>query len=177
MNNKAYSYVGDADLNDPQLFGTERIMVTTDGAFHARLQRAGIKAGATLSVFTFIVDTGGLLWIADWPSKHVSCARGGDVLSAGKMTFDIENGRGVVSGVTNMSTGYCPQPDSWPSVGAALDHACLPHPGRFTQEFIFRLCENCGQRNVVKEEDYTCEVCGSQLPQEWNFQSRVEGTR
>ena len=169
MNSRVYSYVGDADPNDPQLFGTERVMVTAGGAFPASLRRAGIEAGATPSAFTFIVDTDGLLWIADWPSKHVVCARGGDVLSAGKITINVEDGRVVVSGVTNMSTGYCPEPASWPSVEAALDRAHLTHPSCFTQEYIFRLCENCGQRNVVKEEDYTCAVCSGKLPQEWNF--------
>ena len=172
-----YIYVGDADLNSAELFHTERTQVAAAGDVLAWVREEQRHKKSVPLTFTFIVDTGGLLWIADRQSEHVACARGGDVLSAGEMTFDAEDGRVVVSGVTNQSTGYCPEPSSWSAVEAALDAAQLSHPGRFTQEFIFRLCENCGQRNVVKEDDYTCAVCGSELPQEWNFQSRVEGTR
>ena len=164
-----YSYVGAADLSEPELLRTERTQVIGHAETQAWLQKGNWSRKRGPLVFTFIVDTDGLLWIADRQSEHVSCARGGGVLSAGEMTFDIEDGQVVVTGVTNQSTGYCPEPESWPSVEAALDRAHVLHPGRFTKEFIFLLCENCGQRNVVKEQDYSCAVCGAELPQEWNF--------
>lgn len=166
---RAHSYVGADDLNGAELFLTERTQIVSDVETRTWLQKGPRHEGRGPLVFTFIVDKNGLLWVADRQSEHVSCGRGGDVLSAGEMTFDVENGRAIVSSVTNQSTGYCPKPESWPSVQAALDKAHVPHPGRFTQEFIFRLCEDCGQRNIVKENDYTCAVCGDELPQEWNF--------
>jgi len=66
-------------------------------------------------------------------------------------------------------TRYCPEPESWPAVAAALDKAGIPHPNGFTCAFLFRLCENCGQTNIVKEGDFTCAACGAELKQEWNF--------
>lgn len=171
---RVYSYIGDADLNDPKLFQAQRVLVATGQEFLAKLQDWQTHNRCIPSVFTFIVDTDGLLWIADRQSEHIACARGGAVLSAGEMTFDTEDGQIIVSGVTNQSTGYCPEPESWPAVEAALNRVCLPHPSRFMQEFIFRRCETCGQRNIVKENDYHCAVCGSELPQEWNFRSRTE---
>ena len=51
----------------------------------------------------------------------------------------------------------------------ALDRLGLPHPGRFTTEVIFRRCPRCGQRNVVKDGWFECQVCGAVLPQGWNF--------
>ena len=174
MSNRVYAYVGAADLSDPELFRTERTQIVSEAETSSWLQGGPRQKKKEPSVFTFIVDTRGQLWVAQRHSKHISCARGGDVLSAGGMTFDVEDGQAVVTGVTNHSTGYCPEPDSWPSVQAALDRANLPHPGHFTQEFVFRLCENCGQRNVVKEDDYTCAVCGGELPAQWNFRRSAE---
>jgi hypothetical protein len=70
---------------------------------------------------------------------------------------------------TNQSTGFCPEPESWPAVAAALDRIGIPHPGRFTQEVVFRRCPACGQRNIVKEAWFACDVCGANLPLVWNF--------
>jgi hypothetical protein len=91
------------------------------------------------------------------------------VLSAGEITFERDGGRWFVSEVSNQSTGYCPDPDSWPVVADALDRAAVPHPGEFTAPVVFRRCPGCGERNLVKDDDFTCAVCGSELPQAWNF--------
>ena len=121
-------------------------------------------------VATFVVDPEGRLWIADRHSEHVRCAAGGDVLSAGEMTFTVrERGRTVVSAVTNQSNGYCPEPESWPAVAAALDRAALPHPSGFTTKFTFRRCPACGATNVVKDGWFECGECGGALPEQWNF--------
>lgn len=72
-------------------------------------------------------------------------------------------------GVSNQSTGYCPDPDSWSAVGAALDRAGVPHAGEFTEPVIFRRCPACGGRNLVKDDDFVCAVCGGDLPARWNF--------
>ena len=43
------------------------------------------------------------------------------VLGAGEMTFVQAGADWRVAEVTNQSTGFCPDPDSWPAVAAALD--------------------------------------------------------
>ena len=118
---------------------------------------------------TFVVDAEGRLRVADRRSEHVACAGGGDVLSAGEMFFAI-NGRDVrVEEVSNQSTGYCPEPESWPAVESALDRSGIAHPGGFTSVCIFRRCEACGERNIVKDGWFQCDVCGAKLSEEWNF--------
>jgi hypothetical protein len=64
--------------------------------------------------------------------------------------------------------------DSWPAVAAALDRIGVPHPGDFTDKVTFRRCPNCGERNIVRDEDFTCALCDSALPAHWNF---VPGSR
>lgn len=166
---KVYSYIGVASLNGDGLLDTPRVLVTVAEDALTAAQRAQPSRKAVSTVFTYVVDAAGLLWIADRHSEHVACARGGDVLSAGEMTFDVEGASVLVADVTNQSTGYCPEPKSWPAVAAALEKAGIPHPPSFTRAFLFRLCEGCGQTNVVKEGDFTCAVCGTELRQEWNF--------
>lgn len=118
---------------------------------------------------TFTVSADGVLLVADRHSEHVACAGGGAVLSAGEIAFSATGGGAEVVEITNQSTGYCPEPGSWPAVAAALDRVPLRHPGRFTAEFIFRRCPDCAQRNIVKEGDFTCSLCGAALPEGWNF--------
>lgn len=122
-----------------------------------------------LYVVTFVVDEQGRLRIADRGSEHVACAGGGPVLSAGEMFFRRSSDGAAVEEVSNQSTGYCPEPDSWPAVALALDRIGIPHPGRFTQEIVFRRCSSCGQRNIVKDGWFACGVCGAVLPEKWNF--------
>lgn len=118
---------------------------------------------------TFIIDAEGWLWIADRHSEHYACAAGGDVLSAGEMTFELQSDRVSVVDVTNQSLGYCPEPESWPSVADALHRAGISYPGAFTTGFIFRKCEGCGAKNLVKDDWYCCALCGAELPRQWNF--------
>ena len=118
---------------------------------------------------TFVVLSDGL-WVADRHSEHVACARGGPVHSAGEMTFEVDpRGRSVdVVHVTNQSTGFCPEPESWPSVAAALDAAGIAHPAGFSAEMTFRRCPKCGAMNIVKDEWFECALCGGELPSAWN---------
>jgi mannose-6-phosphate isomerase-like protein (cupin superfamily) len=85
------------------------------------------------------------------------------------MFFSDQRDAAVVEEVTNLSTGYCPEPESWPVVGDALDRLGVVHPGRFTTQVIFRRCPVCGERNVVKDGWFKCQVCGGELPRVWNF--------
>jgi hypothetical protein len=91
------------------------------------------------------------------------------VLSAGEMFFLVRDGGIEVAEVSNHSTGYCPEPESWPTVATALDRIGVRHSGRFTTEVVFRLCERCGERNVVKDGWFACGACGEELPATWNF--------
>jgi hypothetical protein len=118
---------------------------------------------------TFVIDQTGSLRLADRCSEHVACAAGGPVLSAGEMFF-LSAEMIIVEGVSNLSTGYCPEHVSWGAVARALDEIGVDHPGRFTTEIVFRRCPECGERNVVKDGWFACEVCGGGLPEFWNFE-------
>jgi hypothetical protein len=71
--------------------------------------------------FTFVIDMDGVLRLAPRRSEHVVCAGGGQVLSAGEMSFDRPAGRWAAIEVSNQSTGYRPtaahgrrSPTRWP---------------------------------------------------------------
>ncbi len=118
---------------------------------------------------TFIIDADRNLYIADRNSEHVACARGKEVLSAGEIFFELNNNEISVAEISNKSTGYCPEPESWVIVDEVLDNIGVKHPGEFTTEIIFRLCKNCGQRNIVKHDWFSCGACSSELDKHWNF--------
>jgi hypothetical protein len=125
--------------------------------------------------FTFVIDLEGTLRLAPRRSEHVACAGGRPVLSAGEITFEQGEQGPEVTSASNQSTGYCPEPSSWPAVAAALDRIGVPHPGRFTDEFTFRRCPRCGERNLVRADDFGCAICGADLPLTWNFDSAAHG--
>lgn len=137
---RLYSYLGPAGLAAP----TDR--------WHA----VPSKQSGT---FTYVVTAEGTLWLADQHSEHVSCARGEAVLAAGELTL----AKGEVSAISNLSTGYCPEPSCWLAIQAALKRAGFDTPEGFTHTYVFRQCSSCGQRNVIKEELYECAVCGTTL--------------
>ena len=126
------------------------------------------KDGGSLAA-SFVIDAEGRLRLADRRSEHIACASGGPVLSAGEIFFSAPREALVVEDVSNLSTGYCPEPESWTEVAAALDWLGVVHPGRFTMVIIFRRCSKCGERNVVKDCWFECQVCGGELPKAWNF--------
>ena len=124
--------------------------------------------------FTFVVDLEGALRLAPRRSEHVACAGGKPVLSAGEISFERGPDGLEVIAATNQSTGYCPEPSSWPAVAAALDRIAVPHPGGFTDEFTFRRCPGCGERNLVRDGDFICALCNAELPATWNFGSTTQ---
>ena len=121
---------------------------------------------------TFVISSEGVLRISDRHQEHVVCADYSPVLSAGEMTFLVEDDHVGVAHVSNQSTGYCPEPASWPAVASALDRAGFDAPSGFDIAIEFRRCETCGQTVLVKEaieDEPECLMCGSVLPEQWNF--------
>jgi hypothetical protein len=115
------------------------------------------------------VDEAGNLRLADRHSEHVACAGGQRVRSAGEMTLVMVGEVVRVVDVTNQSTGYCPEPTSWPEVERALEGLGVAHPTSFTTSFDFRRCPACSQINLVKDAMLRCDACDAELPAAWNF--------
>jgi hypothetical protein len=172
-----YRYVGPAEIRKAMEGAPPGVVVRTLSDLEAFIDRPETRRTSDgLVPLTFVVGTDGELRVADRHSEHVACAGGGDVLAAGEL-FVARGGDRVVASnrplvihkASNQSTGYCPEPDSWPALAAALDRAKIPHPGRFTEEITFRLCPRCRERNIVKENWLVCALCDAALPTEWNF--------
>ncbi|MEU6354848.1 hypothetical protein ABZ896_36965 [Streptomyces sp. NPDC047072] len=163
---RRYTYVGPPELRSPARRGAEGRTIHDSTDLTAWLSERGPAESA--EPFTFVVALDGLLRLAPRRSEHVSCAGGGDVLAAGEVGFSRATGPWAVHEVSNQSTGYCPDLDSWQAVARALELAGVGHPGRFTHAVVFRRCEECGERSIVREGDFVCVFCGSDLPLAWN---------
>ena len=105
----------------------------------------------------------GYLRVADRRSEHVACAGGEPVLAAGEMTLRMSHAGVEAEEVSNQSTGYCPEPSSWPAVEQALSTAGIKGPDGYTRRFVFRRCGECDQINLIKDGIYECDVCGAPL--------------
>jgi hypothetical protein len=170
VNGRPYDYVGPADIKDRVAGRPAGTRVSCAADLLAWARRTGQPPRSDgLIAATFVIDEQGNYLVADRRSEHVACAGGGPVLSAGEMFFLIREDGVEVAEASNQSTGYCPEPESWPAVAAALDRAGVRHPGRFTTEVVFRRCGKCGERNIVKDGWFMCGLCGGDLPREWNF--------
>jgi hypothetical protein len=165
---RLYDYVGPGEIRFRSAGRPSGTKVGSARELAAWVHSAEEAGPDGLVAATFVIDAGGWWLLADRRSEHVACAGGGPALSAGEMFFRL--GEGVeVAEVSNQSTGFCPEPESWPAVAAALDRIGVAHPGRFTTEVVFRRCEKCGERNVVKDGWFVCGLCGADLPPQWNF--------
>ena len=165
---RIYRYVGPADLPD-------RRDAPSGFRIGSAADLAGWLAGQDrrdlAEPFTFVVDLEGVLRVAPRRTEHVACAGGLQVLAAGEISWVPRKNEWMVGQVSNQSTGYCPEPDCWEAVAAALDRAGLSHPGEFTHPVVFRRCPECGERNIVRDGVLVCAVCDAELPGEWNFDS------
>lgn len=168
---RTYRFVGRKEFIPPPDALPPRSLIRSvaDAGEWIGLHRDDID-GEGLIPATFIVDVDGQLWVADRRSEHVACARLGDVLAAGEMFFGWEEREAVVVRISNQSTGYCPEPESFPAVGAALTKAGLCHPEEFEPAFEFRRCPSCETICILKYDDDDCAVCGGSLPPAWNFE-------
>ncbi len=168
MSNKVYHYVGPEAIRSRAASAPGGTLISSQEDLRAWLGGQDVSWSVGQVAATFVIDQEGSLRLADRRSEHVACAAGGPVLSAGEMFFST-SGKMMVEEVSNLSTGYCPEPESWDAVARALDGIGVDHPVRFTTEIVFRRCPECGQRNVVKDGWFACEVCGGGLPEVWNF--------
>jgi hypothetical protein len=176
---RLYHYVGPADLARLATGNTPRMPLDT-AASAIKLWRQNFPSfkpeprksvsSETLTV-TFVVLPAEGMWVADRHSEHVACARGGPVHAAGELTLTL-NQQGqplVITEISNQSTGFCPEPESWYAVKHALQNSGIRHPQGFTTAMIFRRCPKCRSTNIVKDLWFHCEVCKAELPAEWNF--------
>jgi hypothetical protein len=76
----------------------------------------------------------------------------------------------LIDYVSNQSTGYCPEPESWWAVAMALERAGFAHRKKFDFECHFRCCEKCKTINLVKEHIFICAVCDHDLPINYNIE-------
>ncbi len=163
---RIYPYVGEETTRQAAARQPGGIVVESraDLARWLAANPEGLAEGAT-----FVVDRAGRLRLAPRRSEHVACAGGEAVLAAGEMDFAQTGSGPTVAAISNQSTGYCPEPESWPAVARALMFLGGDAPAGYTAAFIFRRCPACGQVNIVKEDWFSCAVCQAPLPAEWNL--------
>jgi hypothetical protein len=168
---RLYRYIGPKHIAERALSSPPGTAITCGGDVLAWIKATSQQFDADGSVIaTFVVDESGMLRIADRRSEHVICADGRVVRSAGEMTFALVGDRVTVIGVSNQSTGYCPEPAYWPAVAEALCAAGLAAPAGFTFLCEFRLCLACGSKHLIKDGVFVCSVCGGELPAAYNCQ-------
>ncbi len=168
-----YSYVGPKRIADRVPHQPAGIRVESAEDVLRWVRQTGQELDSNRSVTaTFIIDETGWLHIADRRSEHVACSSGRRVRSAGEITFTVKASDVIISWVTNQSTGFCPEPDSWPAVENALTRAGIGAPDGFIQAFDFRRCPRCGVINIIKDRVFECGVCFTSLPEEWNFDAK-----
>jgi hypothetical protein len=161
-----YRYVGQAELLELVRPEAEGVPLRSQADLDAWLatQEVGQEEPDAV-VATYVVDLDGVLRVSPRRNEHVVCTGGREVLAAGEIAWWDD---GELSWVTNQSTGYCPDVACWPSVAAALGAIGVVHPG-FDRAFVFRRCEACGERNLVREGWFFCAICDAELPRAWNF--------
>ncbi|MFE2533055.1 hypothetical protein [Streptomyces sp. NPDC059371] len=163
---RRYRYVGPAELKAAVRPGGSGFRISSAADFDRWIAKRSTTELA--EPFTFVVGMDGALRLAPRRSEHVACAGGDTVLSAGEIGFVRQADRWAVSEVSNQSTGYCPDISTWSAVARALDDVELGRPSGFTHEVVFRRCPDCQEINIVREDDFVCVFCGSDLPAAWN---------
>lgn len=167
MSFRKYHYVGPDEIRGVALTQPPGTDIQTPDDLAAWLESSPTEQTADGNwIATFTVSANRILRLAPRRSEHVACASGGPVLSAGEITIDSEYD---IVDISNQSTGFCPEPESWAVVESVLDQIGLKHPERFTNAVVFRQCPKCNQRNIVKDSWYYCQLCDAKLPESWNF--------
>lgn len=167
MSHREYHYVGPSDVREIARTQPPGLSIQSASDIAAWLETNPTEQLPDGSwVATFTVGTDQVLYLAPRRSEHVACASGGPVLSAGEITI---NDHFNITEISNQSTGFCPEPESWIAVETTLDRLALHHPGKFTNAVIFRRCPECKERNIVKDSWFHCLICNAELPDHWNF--------
>lgn len=165
----AYTYVGSEEIRRSTASQPAGTPVASAGDVDVwlRANPDAITEGAT-----YVVDLQGRLRLAPRRSEHVACAGGEEVLAAEKIHFQGTDPRLTLAGISNQSTGYCPDTSCWAAVVLALRHAGLEPPRGFSPQIVFRRCPRCAELNLVKEAWFVCVFCDADLPAGWNVAPR-----
>lgn len=166
---RRYQYVGPSEIRLAAERTSPGTVITTVELLNRWIALADDRKSGESVTATFVIDIDGQLRLADWHSEHVAASGGKAVLSAGEITFVRRGNRIQIEELTNQSTGFCPEPESWTAVETALNQIGVEHPAGFTRECIFRRCPTCGQINIVKDDWFVCAVCQRELPSDWNL--------
>ena len=167
---KLYNYVGSNEIKLSVINYSSGTIIKSISDLKKWLKGILFKNDNSKSVVaTFVIDMDQNLRLADRYSEHIACAGGQPVLSAGEIFINWEQNIYEVSDITNQSTGYCPEIESWKYVEATLNKVPIEHPSSFTLEFTFRRCCSCSQINIIKNDVFICSVCDSNLSDTWNF--------
>jgi hypothetical protein len=166
---KLYRYVGPKQIAERVRAEPAGEPIRSPRDVLAWMRKSGQELSGGRIIATFVIDATGVLLVADRRSEHVVCAGGRLVQSAGEITFSIDKEVEVVA-VSNQSTGYCPEPESWMNVAAALLAAGMDPPVGFDLACEFRRCVQCGSLTLVKNAAFDCAECGAELPALYNCQ-------
>lgn len=171
MKNKMqlYSYIGSQEIFDALDFNFKSYKISNSDDVFFWIKSTSQEIINNSVIATFIIDENHNLFINDRHSEHVLCAGGRKVLSAGEILFLIDGKDISINEISNQSTGYCPKPESWKEVEYALKNIEITHPNYFTTAFDFRYCQKCKSINLIKEDFFLCQICGTDLEKEWNF--------
>ncbi|MER6591886.1 hypothetical protein ABT214_08560 [Micromonospora purpureochromogenes] len=161
---RRYRYVGPADVRAAVADSAQGRPIRSQADLDSYL--AAVDPRDRDEPLTYVIDCDGTLRLSPRRSEHVACVGGGAVLGAGEIDFAADRDDWLVTEVSNLSTGYCPDLTSWAAVADGLDRAGIAHPDGFTAAVVFRRCLDCGQRNVVRDDDYTCAICDAELPED-----------
>lgn len=170
-----YSYVGPADIKESTVGHSAGVTICTTKDLSAWARQQDEWDCETLTV-TFVVLPDRTLRVAPRRSEHVACALGGSVAAAGELTLCLKP-KLMVVGATNQSTGYCPEPGCWDAARSTLMALEIPCPSELTSCYTFRMCPGCWERNLIKEDWFVCDLCGHDLPHEWNFDESTRVAR
>lgn len=167
---KLYKYVGDSEVLESTKDIPGGQIITCSKDVLEWIDKTKQKSEADgLYWATFIISDDESFYIADRRSEHVACAEGKPVLSAGEVAFCIDKNKSEIFEISNQSTGFCPEPESWLNIKDIFIKIGIPHPSDFTFKVIFRRCPKCGERNIVRDSYYVCACCESELTEKWNF--------
>lgn len=158
----AYAYVGPEDIGEAVRPGGGGARIRTRADLDAFLSAR--PADELAEPFTFVVDASMTLRLAPRRSEHVACADGKPVRAAGELGFARTSSGWAVPYASNQSTGYCPDPDSWQSLAAALTRAGIFRAGAHTHPIVYRRCPSCAEWNSVQDAHFVCALCDADLP-------------